>query len=746
MSEPTRPPTASVPFVGAKIPAISLSSVDLPEPLRPTIPKASPRSTWRSTSRSAQSSRVCGSSRRRMASFSERVGASVILNCRDTPRPTISPGATPVAASELDGNAVLVALHDPQPEQGQHRADDEDVQQQPRAWNRVLQQGGPKALDVRRDRVAVPHQVDQPGVALGRGELLEAVENGREEEPRQEHHREQVLDVAEEDVDDREQPREAQREADESRENRDRERDRACRPRHRDQAGRHEDREHDGGRGQLGQHRRGGDQLAREPDLLHQIRVADQRIRPELYPGLEEAPHRQPGEHEERVVRDVARGAPEHREDERVDAHHRERVDERPGEPERRALVAHPDFPPQEGLEQLAVAGQPVEPRKRPRAGADVDGHAGRILSAIEGHLRIVIDVSPLSVSRTGIGNYVRGLLTGLLEVAGGRHEVVAFGLSGPAGRRRIREALEGVPVELRLPLLPRARWWRSAWSKLGRPPVERIVGPLDVFHFSDWMYPAQRGGARVTTVHDLVPLRFPELVERQTRQMHGPKYENATRTCDLLFADSRFTAAELERVLDVGAERVVVAYPGIDPIFTPEREQADLGGPYVLAVSTLEPRKNLPALVEAFRLLRHKRPDLTLALAGLEGWEQQSLEAEGVRLLGYVPDDELARLYRGAAAFAYSSQFEGFGLPVVEALACGVAAVVSSHPSLDEACGDAAVRADPDDPEAFAEALEQALNRPAELRERGVAHAARFTWRALGETVLGGYESALRD
>jgi glycosyltransferase involved in cell wall biosynthesis len=360
--------------------------------------------------------------------------------------------------------------------------------------------------------------------------------------------------------------------------------------------------------------------------------------------------------------------------------------------------------------------------------------------------MRIVVDVSPLSVPRTGIGNYVRGLVAGLAGLAGDRHELVAFGLAGPRGRRRIREALAGLPVDLRLPLLPRAKWWRAGWSRLGYPPVERIAGPLDVFHFSDWMYPSQRGGARATTVHDLVPLRFPELVERETRRMHGPKYENATRTCDVLFADSRFTAGELVQLLGIPSERVAVAYPGVDPIFTPDGERADLGGPYVLAVSTLEPRKNLPKLVEAFRVLHGRRPELTLALAGLKGWERQPLAAEGVRLLGYVPDEELARLYRGAAAFAYSSQFEGFGLPVAEALACGAPAVVSSHSSLDEACGDVALRADPDEPEAFAAALEEALDGMPASRERGLAHAAQFTWRALGERVLAGYESALRD
>jgi glycosyltransferase involved in cell wall biosynthesis len=354
--------------------------------------------------------------------------------------------------------------------------------------------------------------------------------------------------------------------------------------------------------------------------------------------------------------------------------------------------------------------------------------------------VRVVVDVSPLSRPRTGIGNYLRGLVAGL---AGAGVEVVAFGPSGPRGQRRIRESLAGLPVELRLPLLPRAQAWRSTWSRLGRPPVEAVVGALDVFHFSDWMYPSQRGGVRATTVHDLVPLRFPDWVERATLRMHGPKYENAARTCDRVFVNSRFTGTEVVELLGVPEERIVVAYPGIDPRFRPDGERADLGGPYVLAVSTLEPRKNLPALVAAFEALRRRRPELTLALAGLEGWEQRPLATDGVRLLGFVSDDELACLYRGASAFAYPSSFEGFGIPVVEALASGTPAVVSSHPSLDEASGDAALRTDPDDPDAFAAALEAALAAP---RGEGVDHAARFTSRACGEAVLAGYESALTN
>jgi glycosyltransferase involved in cell wall biosynthesis len=351
--------------------------------------------------------------------------------------------------------------------------------------------------------------------------------------------------------------------------------------------------------------------------------------------------------------------------------------------------------------------------------------------------VRIVVDVTPLSRPRTGIGNYLRGLVAGLAESGA---DVVAFGPSGPDGRRRIAESLAGLPVELQLPLLPHVA--RTAWSRAGRFAIERVVGPLDAFHFSDWMYPPQRGGVRATTVHDLVPLRFPAWVEPETLKMHGRKYEHAARTCDRIVVNSRFTGREVAGLLEVPEARVVVAYPGIDPLFRKEGEAANLDGPYVLAVSTLEPRKNLPALVAAFQELRRRRPELTLAVVGLEGWERRPLAAENVQLLGYIPDEELARLYRGASAFAYPSRFEGFGIPVVEALASGVPAVVSSHPSLDEACGSAALRADPDDAEAFADALEGALDAP---RGTGVEHASQFTWRACGEAVLAGYETALR-
>jgi glycosyltransferase involved in cell wall biosynthesis len=355
--------------------------------------------------------------------------------------------------------------------------------------------------------------------------------------------------------------------------------------------------------------------------------------------------------------------------------------------------------------------------------------------------MRIAFDVSPLSHPRTGVGNYIRGSLRGLVEAAGKEHEVVAFAPTSAQGLKRIPEALAGIPVETRLRFLPFAHFWRQGWSRLGRPPVERFLGSVDVLHFSDWMYPPQRGGARSTMVHDLVPVRFPDWVQGRTKRMHGAKYANAARTCDVIFVNSEFTRGDVVELLGVPPERVVVAYPGVDERHGPSGDHADLGRPYVLTVATLEPRKNLGTLLAARLPEGH-----ALAVVGAAGWgPQPSLDRPDVIRLGYVDDDELARLYRGAAAFVYPSRFEGFGIPIVEAMASGVPVVASAHSSMDEASGDAAVRADPDDPAAVSAGLAEALRRRDELVPRGLAHAARFRWSDTGRTMLDTFSAILR-
>jgi glycosyltransferase involved in cell wall biosynthesis len=355
--------------------------------------------------------------------------------------------------------------------------------------------------------------------------------------------------------------------------------------------------------------------------------------------------------------------------------------------------------------------------------------------------VRVVVDVTPLALPRTGIGNYVLGMLRGLTE-AGAEHEIVAFSAVAPPGKRRIEQALDGVPVQRRLILVPpRSHYWRTAWSRLGRGPVEWLVGSLDVFHFSDWMYPPQRGGVRATTIHDLFPLRHPDWVHPQTHRMHSRKYAHAARTCDVIVVNSEFTAGEVVELLGFPRERICVAYPGLGPLFGPDGPSRDLGGPYVLTVATLERRKNLETLLEAMALVRERHPDLHLAVVGAPGWQGPSLDAQGVLPLGYVPEEQLAALYRGAEVFVYPSRFEGFGMPIVEAMACGTPVVASAHRSMDEASGDAAVRADPESAEAIATAIEEGLLDDSRVA-RGLEHARRFTARAQGEAILRGYQA----
>jgi len=356
--------------------------------------------------------------------------------------------------------------------------------------------------------------------------------------------------------------------------------------------------------------------------------------------------------------------------------------------------------------------------------------------------VRIVVDVAPLSHQRTGVGNYVRGSLLGIAEAGAGEHGLVAYAPVSVRGRREVESALAGIELERRLPVLPAAHALRTLWSRAGTPPLERMLGGFDVFHFSDWMYPPQRAGVRSTMVHDLVPIRFPDWVHPRTRRMHGAKYRHAARTCDVVIVNSRFTGMDVADTLGVPAERIHVAYPGVEAGCRPDGERLDLGRPYALTVATLEPRKNLATLVDAYRRLGSG--ELALAVAGAAGWGRRPvLDVPGVMRLGYTPAAELPLLYRGAAVFVYPSLFEGFGMPVIEAMACGVPCVVSSHPSLDEACGDAAVRVDPTDPAAIAAAIERALAERDDLVARGLAQARRFTWLENGRIHLAAWEAA---
>jgi alpha-1,3-rhamnosyl/mannosyltransferase len=207
-------------------------------------------------------------------------------------------------------------------------------------------------------------------------------------------------------------------------------------------------------------------------------------------------------------------------------------------------------------------------------------------------------------------------------------------------------------------------------------------------------------------------------------------------RAARLVLAVSRFTADELQDVLAVPREKIRVVPNAAAAAFTPDGPRAD--GDYVLTVGTLEPRKNLARTIEATARL-----GLELRVAGARGWGGVEARGDHVRWLGDVDDAELARLYRGALCVAYPSLYEGFGIPVVEAMASGAPVVTSAGGATEEVAGGAAALVDPRQPESIAAGIEEAIARRDELRTRGLDHARAYSWDESARLTLEAYREA---
>jgi glycosyltransferase involved in cell wall biosynthesis len=255
----------------------------------------------------------------------------------------------------------------------------------------------------------------------------------------------------------------------------------------------------------------------------------------------------------------------------------------------------------------------------------------------------------------------------------------------------------------------------------------------------------------QVLTVHDVSPLDHPEWFSRAYRLWYGQVLPVLARRVRHILTVSEFSRGRILDLFGLPEERVTAIPNGVCSRFRPATEpeleelrgRTGLAGPYVAVVGSLDPRKNLATLFRAWRQVRDRRPDLTLAVAGATARCFPALgieEPAGVRMLGYVPDADLPLLYAGAEAFVFPSLYEGFGLPPLEAMRCGTPVVVSGATSLPEAVGDAGIHVDPHSQDEIASGILRLVGDPAlrrELARRGEAHARRFTWDAAARRTL---------
>jgi len=315
--------------------------------------------------------------------------------------------------------------------------------------------------------------------------------------------------------------------------------------------------------------------------------------------------------------------------------------------------------------------------------------------------VRVGVDTSPLVQTRAGTARVVRGLLAALRDRPGVDIELLSFG--GPGRTSSVVRDAVWYPVRL-----------------------GRSARRLDVLHCTTFRGPVRPVVPTVVTVHDLAILRAPDAFPRWHRLYGRAGLIRVLRSADAVVTVSEFTKAEVLELADVPAERIRVVPNGVDPVFVPDGPRA--GGEYVLAVATLEPRKNLGRAVEAARAA-----GVELRVVGARGWG--GVDVAG--WVGEVPDPELAALYRGAKTVVYPSLYEGFGLPVLEAMACGTPVVTSRGTAMEEVAGDAAVLVDPRDIASIADGIRDAIERRDELSPAGLARASRFTWSRAADTVV---------
>jgi glycosyltransferase involved in cell wall biosynthesis len=375
--------------------------------------------------------------------------------------------------------------------------------------------------------------------------------------------------------------------------------------------------------------------------------------------------------------------------------------------------------------------------------------------------MRIAIDYTPAVHQRAGIGRYTRELIQALSHLdTENQYSLLVLGRAGA------RFTPARLPANFRLRFAPISdRWATVLWYRMNLPlPVDIFTGRAELFHGPSFTLPPSLAPS-LLTVHDLSFLRYPQGAHPALLAWLTKAVPRSLDRSHHVLADSESTRADLIELMQVPAHRIAVVGAGVEERFQPVtdpktlaeiRTRYRLPDRFILSVSTLEPRKNFTGLIAAYDSLataagKSSVADLHLVIAGGKGWLYDDIFAaakaspaqDRIHFAGYVADEDLPAVYSLATLFAFPSHYEGFGIPVLESMACGTPVVCANNSSLPEVAGDAALLIEATDTEALADAMWQLLA-DTSLRERlvlkGYDQAKRFTWEKAARRLLNVY------